>query len=179
MAFLKGALRQFRLAGALVASSRYAAENVVKRLSRGFSYIVEYGAGDGAITKRILRGLSRDGTLVAVELNEAFLPYLHAVGDSRLKVVHGDVTSIARTLPALNLPRIDGVVSGIPFTFLEPEQREEVVSNTWKHLSCGGRFVLYQTTPLMVPVLKRHFRRVKVYYELRNLPPYFIIVAEK
>ncbi|MBI4090809.1 MAG: methyltransferase type 11, partial [Candidatus Komeilibacteria bacterium] len=46
-------------------------------------------------------------------------------------------------------------------------------------LSAGGTFLVYQYSPLVLPILKKYFKKVKLYYEVRNLFPYFIMVAEK
>ena len=37
----------------------------------------------------------------------------------------------------------------------------------------------YQCTTHLIPVLKRHFRRVETQFELRNLPPHFVFAAYK
>lgn len=176
--FIKTVLKDHRV-GALTASSKYTIRTMLKRVKGTHRYIVEYGAGNGVITKKMLDLLPKDGMLVAIETNAELLKELRAIADPRLKVIHGDVAKHAKDLLALGVPSVDLVVSGIPFSFFKPDVRTQIVAHTYRQLSPGGTFLVYQFSPLVLPILKKYFRKVKLYYEVRNLFPYFIMVAEK
>lgn len=176
--FLKTATRDFRV-GALAVSSKYAIRRILLELPLDSRYVIEYGAGDGVITKEILRRLPQDGKLVAIELNPDFIHDLKKIGDPRLSVVCGDIVGLSTDLPSLGLPRIDAVVSGIPFTFLSPRQRRDIVFHTHAALAPEGVFIIYQFSLLLMPILRRHFREVRVSFEIRNFPPYFIMRAQR
>jgi len=176
--FLKTALRDYRV-GAVLPSTRHAMRGVLAELPRECRYVVEYGPGDGVSTRAILASLPQDGLLAAVERNPDFLPGLRAIADARLRLVLGDVRAISTQLHLLGLPRIDTVVSSIPFSFLSHEERDAIVRRTEEALATGGRFIVYQYSPLMLRYLRKRFTRVRVRLEVRNLPPYFIMVAEK
>jgi len=177
--FFKTALDDYKV-GAFVPSSKYIIKRILKLLPRDAQYIVEYGAGDGVITKELLRYLPANGKLVAVELNADFVASLRAIQDDRLVVIHNDIVSVSRNFSQLNMPRIDAVISGIPFTFFKSEERQHIVESTYRILGSNGVFLVYQVSPLMLPYLKRVFQNdVGVDIELRNFPPYFIMKAWK
>ena len=178
--FLNTALHDYKV-GAITPSSRFVVKQIIKKLPRhSCAYIIEYGAGDGIITKALLEHLPRDGKLIAIEMNPHFIALLKKIRDSRLEVIHGDVLHLCKNLSDLKLPRIDAVISGIPFSFFNSDERHLIAKQTYQKLSEHGRFILYQFSPLMYPYLNKYFKKkISISLELRNIPPYLIIVAEK
>lgn len=178
--FLKTALMDYKV-GALTPSSNFVVKQILKKLPHhSRACIVEYGAGDGVITKALLEHMPPDGKLVAIEMNPHFIALLKNIHDPRLQIVHGDVLKISKNLASLKLPRIDAVISGIPFSFFNSHERHLITKNTYNKLSEHGRFILYQVSPLMFTYLKKYFKKkIDLSLEVRNFPPYFIMVAEK
>lgn len=176
--FLKTALKDFKV-GAVTASSKYAIRRIVKEIPPECRSIVEYGAGDGVITKKILEKLPANGKIIAVELNQGFVSRLKEVKDSRLEVVAEDVAVFSQNLADSNSPRIETIISGIPFTFFKPHVRRQIIRATYDLLAPGGIFIVYQYSTLMLPELKKYFPEIKIMFEPRNLPPYFIMKARK
>lgn len=178
--FLKKAAKDYRI-GALTASSRYAVAAVTRAIRPEFRNIVEYGPGDGVITKEMLKRLPPDGKLVAIETNKEFCKHLKEdIDDPRFTLVEGSVLDLSpHLLEKTGLSRIDAIISGIPFSFFKPKDRESIVEKTAAAISPGGAFIVYQYSLLMAKLLKRHFRSFSYELELRNLPPYFIMRAEK
>ncbi len=178
--FLKTALNDYKV-GALTPSSSFVVKQILKKLPHhSRACIIEYGAGDGVITKALLEHVPHGGKLIAIETNPRFIATLKKIQDPRLEIVHGDVLKICKKLSALKLPRIDAVISGIPFSFFNSSERREIVKHTFKGLSEHGRFILYQISPLMFPYLKKYFKKkIDLSIEIRNFPPYFIMTAEK
>lgn len=176
--FLKTAIGDYRV-GALSVSSKYVAQHLLARMPRNCRYLVEYGAGDGVITRELLKILPKDGQLIAIETNPEFLKDLSRIRDKRLKVVKGDVVRESQHLNALGVPRIDAVVSGIPFSFLKPAVRRGIVENTYRALAPGGMFLVYQYSLWVLPLLKERFYRVELSFEPRNFLPYFVFQAVK
>ena len=178
LSFIKVAIKDYKV-GAIATSSRYTVQQIVRELDSKHKYIVEYGAGDGVITKEILKTLPANGKLVAVEMNQDLLRELRTIKDHRLIVAEGDVIKLSHDFSQFNLPRIDVIISGIPFTFLEPKKRKILITNTHSAIAKGGVFIVYQVSPLIFPLLKKYFANVRLRFEPRNLPPYFIMLAEK
>ena len=63
--FIKTAIKDFKV-GALTPSSKYVVKKIIKEIKPEYKYIVEYGPGDGVITKEILKILPQDGRLVVI-----------------------------------------------------------------------------------------------------------------
>lgn len=176
--FLKAALKDYRV-GAPTVSSSYTIKKVLKAIRPDYKYIVEYGAGDGAVTKEILRRLPPDGRLVVIELNPDFIEELNQITDERLKIIHGDIVLISKNLKKLDLPRIDMIISNVPFSFLKTKEKELVVCRASRVLSPKGLFLVYQYSPILMPLLKKYFSCVRLNFEPRNFPPYFFMAARK
>lgn len=177
--FIKIAIKDYKTVGAVTVTSKYAIRRIIKQLKPEYKYIVEYGAGNGVITRELLKVIPPDGKVVALELNNSLFRKLSEIKDDRLIFLHKNVINVSRDFSFLGLPRIDAVISGIPFSFLKRTERLEIFKNTHDSLADGGRFVVYQTSLLVLPILKKNFRKVRYRLELRNIPPYFIMTGEK
>lgn len=161
-------------------SSKYLVGRVVRAVEQGRPrVVVEFGAAEGVMTKKILKGLPQDGLLAAIERNEGFYRELAGLRDARLRTACGDVREMKKILAELGIGRADCFVSGIPFSFLSPAERSALVHEVYSHLPRGGRFVAYQCTTHLIPLLRKQFRQVKVELELRNMPPHFVFTAIK
>ncbi|TBR20322.1 methyltransferase domain-containing protein [bacterium] len=179
MSYLAALLHEPAVAS-LTPSSRYLAERVVEAAApRGAGLVVELGPGEGVITRRLLRALPPAGRLLSVELSADFMPALRRIRDPRLNAVHGDALDLLGHMARARLPRADAVVSGIPMSLLTPAGRRRVLGVVRRALKPGGRFVLYQLTPQLIPLLERGFRGVEVRFEWRNLPPLFVLSCRR
>ncbi len=176
--FLKTALRDYKV-GAFLPSSRHSLNRVLEELGSECAYVVEYGPGDGVSTRAILERVLPAGRMIVIESNPDFLPELKSIHDPRLGIISGDVRVLCEELGNLGLPRIDAVISSIPFSFFPARACASIVRRTFDALAPGGRFIVYQYSPLMVRYLKQYFPVVRIRFEPRNIPPYFIMTGEK
>ncbi|MEE8425454.1 MAG: rRNA adenine N-6-methyltransferase family protein [Elusimicrobiota bacterium] len=161
-------------------SSKFVVNRVIKAMNLSKAkVVVEYGPAEGVITRKILQQVPRDAVVVAIETNENFVRTLKAIPDSRLKVVHGDVQDVDKILKRLGLKKMDAATSGIPFSYFNPRERHLLLEKTMKALSPKGRFVPYQFTTHLIPLLKCYFRDVDIQFEVRNLPPFFVFTCFK
>ena len=165
--------------GAITQSTRYVVRAVTAAVGEAYRYIVEYGAGDGILCRGLLQRLPADARVAGVEQNEHMFEELKCIGDPRFHAIKGDVFAMSREPRSFGLPRIDAVVTSIPLSLYAPKEREALVRQTHALLEPGGSMVVYQYTPLVLPLLKRYFQRVKMTFEPRNIFPYFIMRAEK
>jgi len=177
VSFLSVALRDIRV-GAVMPSSAYAVRAILSRLPERLDRVVEYGPGDGVVTRVLLDRLSDDGRYLAIETNDRFFADMSAFDDPRLETVHGSASSADRFAAERGLGGFDLVISGIPFSLVSKEVRREMVGMTYRLLRPGGVFLVYQTSPLMLPYLRSMFT-VSTAIEPRNIPPYFIMHAKK
>lgn len=163
-------------------STKFLVNKVLKRMDlRTARTVIEYGPAEGVMTKPILSRLPADGCVIAVELNPGFVTTLRSQlsSDPRVTIVEGSVTEIDKIVVPLAVPPADVIISGIPFSFLSPLQRHELLHKTVDLLRPGGRFIAYQITTHLVPLMKYHFQDVDVDFEVRNLPPHFVFTGTK
>lgn len=176
-AFLKTALRD-KDVGAISISSQYVIDRVLRYVPTTARTVLEYGPGEGVLTKALLHRLPATGTLIAIETNQDFVAKLTAINDPRLIVLEGkaqdEVVTVAATTPA----PIDVAVASIPFSFLSPSERRDVVDATRALLAPDGVLIIFhQYTPLMYGILKEYFADVSVSFVARNMLPCFVMCA--
>ncbi|MBI5597847.1 MAG: methyltransferase domain-containing protein [Elusimicrobia bacterium] len=161
-------------------SSKFLVARVLKAMDLDeASTVVEFGPAEGVMTRRILHSMPEDGTLLSIELNPHFVKAVRRIRDPRLRVVQGDVQEVEKHMAKLGIGKADVVVSGIPFSFFDLEGRHRLLDKIHSALKPNGRFVAYQVTTHLIPILKEHFKNVSHRLELRNLPPHFVFIAKK
>ncbi|HSI67954.1 MAG TPA: methyltransferase domain-containing protein [Planococcus sp. (in: firmicutes)] len=146
--------------------------------------LVEYGPATGVFTEYILKRMTPDSMLIAIELNANFVQYLHDnFNDERLKVHHDNAGNIRDVMAEHGVESADYVLSGIPFTLLSVEDRRDVIRKTSEALKEGGKFLPYQTffqkDEHLKIYLKEHFHDVQDKYLFRNIPPMRVYDATK
>jgi|GEM_PF-795234 len=179
-----GYLRAFlddRNIAAVTPSSKFLVGRVIKAMDLpSAKVIVEYGAAQGVMTRLILQKMRPDARLIAIEFNKKLYDELiERVSDPRLIAVHGDVREIDKILIGQGVAAADVIISGVPFAFFSGRARHELLSKTSELLRPGGRFVPYQVTTHLIPMLKDYFSDVDTQFEVRNIPPHFVFTAIK
>lgn len=145
--------------------------------------IAEYGPGEGCHTREMLKRAHADSQFLLFELDAEFCRSLEKqfADDPRVSVINADCATLPAELAARGLEHCDYILSGIPFSILEPEKKREILRNTYKALRPGGEFIIYQVTN----ELRKHatgdglFPRATSEYFLQNVPPMFITVFHK
>lgn len=170
-----------RSIGSVTPSSRFLVERMVKSASlAGAKTVVEYGPADGVITRDLLKKMSPDARLFAVEFNEKMhAALIEKVKDPRLTAIRGDVRRIDELLAAQGLSAVDRIVSCVPFALFTGRERHEILTKTTNLLAPGGRFVAFGYTTHLIPMLKDYFSDVDIQFEVRNIPPSFVFTALK
>jgi phospholipid N-methyltransferase len=177
--FLHTAVRDPKV-GAIAMSSSYLITKVAKLLPKELSSVVELGPGSGAMTRALLRRLSSDGILVTIEANPVFANSIRKLDDARIQVVEGmaqdsfaDAIAFLKTSPEL-------IVASIPFTLISPRERMRLLERIYDSLAPGGVFIIFhQYSFMMFGAMKRVFRSAELSFEILNIPPCFIMRAEK
>src|SRR5256885_329748 len=118
--FATVAVRDYNNVGALTVSTKYVVRAVARHIEPEHRHVVEYGAGDGILAKALLKKMPDAGRIAAVELNDHLFAELCRIRDPRFHAIKGDAFALSRRPEAFRLPRIDAVVSSIPFTFVDP-----------------------------------------------------------
>jgi len=133
--------------GYLVPSSPFLTRQTARRMD--FSkprVVVELGPGEGCHTRQIARRMDPGSKLILIELDGHFAEHLEKqfAGDGRVRVVHGDALHLPETLESLGCSDPDYIVSGIPFTIMERQLREQLLSSIARAMSPDSVFITYQ-----------------------------------
>jgi phospholipid N-methyltransferase len=175
LAYLKEFIRDKNVAS-LFPTSSFAVKRAFKTLDFSkLKVVVEYGPGEGAFTRRLLKRLAPDSHLIVIETNPRFVRELRRIPDSRLTVLHDSAENILDIIKDMGFTHVDCVLSGIPFTFLKRNQRIHIVQKTREALRPEGMFLVYQNSFYAVKYLEKEFTTIQKDFEPRNLPPLFIM----
>ncbi len=171
--FGRNFIKHPRMLGSLIPSSRFLVNRLLDQVewSRAGT-IVEYGPGVGTFTGEILRRLGPEGSLVAIDTNRDFARYLtRTLRDDRLHVIEGSAADAQESLHQRGLGRADYVISGIPYSTMDPGLRARILRSTHDLLQPDGAFLVYQFTRAVLPHLHQVFPHVQQEFEPRNIMP--------
>lgn len=178
--FFKRALANPIRVGYLVPSSGFLTRLTAKRID--FSkprVVVELGPGEGCHTRQIIRRMNADSKLILIELDEPFAAHLKMqfAGDPRITVVHADALQLLPTLERLGITNPDYIVSGIPFTIMGRELREQLLSNISLAMGPESIFITYQVSHLIAE--HELFDLARSRQCLLNVPPIKVMELRK
>jgi phospholipid N-methyltransferase len=162
-------------------SSKGLVRRVLDKMDFGKARVfVEFGAGEGCYTRELAKRLAPDAKLLAFELDDHLAEHLREQfrDDDRVLIYNQDAASFRDELHKLGFSEADYVVSGIPFSYLEPKKKKEILRAVHEGLTPDGQFLVYQVTP----ELKAHtkmFAAHEVEYFLASIPPMFIVACHK
>jgi len=171
--FARNFFRFPAMLGSVVPSSRFLVNDVLSAVDwEQARVIVEFGPGVGTMTREILRRMRRDATLVAIELNPAFVDFLdQEIDDPRLRVVNASAGEVRAVLDSLGAGRADCIISGIPYTNMPEATRQEILKESRQALSPEGALLVYQFTRTVLPYLESSFGSVRQRFQLLNIFP--------
>lgn len=178
--FLKRFLKRPFQVASIIPSSRALIRRVANHMD--FSkprVIAEFGPGEGCHTREIVRRMAPGSDLLLFELDPELADHLSVQFRNQLNVtvLNADAAALRQELQRLGHENCDYVVSGIPFSILQPAKKRELLLNTHAALSPAAHaaFIIYQVTnELRDRGHCRHFARAESEYCLQNLPPMFV-----
>lgn len=141
--------------------------------------IIEFGAGTGVFTFELLNRMTSRSRLIAFETNEELARHIAANQDPRLTVVNESAENISNVLESLGLESAQYIISGIPFSFITPSSREQIIIDSYRTLDENGVLLVYQATYMMKTTMEKVFGNCETDKALLNLPPLFIMKSVK
>jgi len=173
--FLLAWLRNPIKVGIMVPSSRALGKAMASNID--FSrdgYVVELGAGTGAVTEELLHAGLKQDHLVILELDQKLCQWLQRKYP-KATVIRGNAANISSLLEERNIHDVRAVVSSLPLLNMPHELRERILEESFAVLSDNGSFIQY-TYGLKSPVAKNYIRRMGWKAEptkrvWRNFPP--------
>ena len=136
----------------------------------GLEYVVELGPGTGCFTQELYAHVPRGCKVLVIELNPDYIPHLRAVYGDRFEVVHGSAANLDAFIAERGWPRLDLIVSGLPFT-LPSEAMQPLMASLVKHTQRGTVYRWFTYFPKMMERRYGALAYRKVRSVVRNLPP--------
>lgn len=150
--------------GAVLPSSPLLAKAMADRINfNKAKTIVELGPGTGSITKELLKRMTKDAKLIAIEINKDFCVELKKISDPRLDILEGDAKHLSRIIK-----KADVIVSGLPLVSFKEEDHHAVLNEIKK---VAKQYVQFHYSPLGESKMKEHFGKFERKIVLGNVPP--------
>lgn len=187
--FFLESLRSLPVTASLCPSSRFLASALMRAIDFATAtVVVELGSGTGAVTSELLRRLSPQAKLYALDVNPIFVSHLRRrIRDPRLIPIHGGAEHLSSILKQRGVRRADAIVSSLGLTSMAKAQRATIVGQAARYLSKGGVLTQFQYvhasaapdwfSAIGLPsfsaedFLRQHFSHVSSETVLRNIPP--------
>ena len=142
-------------------------------------YVVELGPGTGVATQLIRERLRPNTNFFAVERNHRFVE-LTKKRCIDVDVVEGCATQLASYCSERGFPRVDAIVSGLPWASFKSSLQRDILDAMFSMLPPGGKFATFAYLQgLGLPAGKRFSKLLKQNFSQvgksrpiwRNLPP--------
>ncbi|MEN2282005.1 methyltransferase domain-containing protein [Algoriphagus sp. SE2] len=138
--------------------------------------IVEMGGGDGSITQGIVDRLAPDAELLVFEISTSFCEAMEKqFPQENVKIINDSAENIHLYLEG---KKVDYIFSSLPFSFISPEIRDEILRQSSSALNSSGYFIQICYSYLLKNLFKKHFKSVSSSFTLKNLPPAFVMVCK-
>ena len=179
--FLKESLKSLKTSGTIIPSSRYLVSKLLKGVDfKSAKLVVEFGPGNGKITKDLLKKLHPEATLIVFEINDSFYQTLLNIKDKRLIVVKKSAASVIEVINEQGFKQIDYIISSLPLTNIPKSITVTILENAFKALKSKGYFMQYQYSLTYYAALKDTFNQnVSLGFEALNIPPAFVYTCQK
>lgn len=188
VAFLAAVARSPATIGAVAPSSSALAARLAAVVPRaGEPVVVELGPGTGSVTTAIECRLGGRGRHVAVEIDAVLAEYLRAE-HPEVEVLVGDAVELERLFAGHHIPAVDAVISGLPWSLIDPDAQRAIVHATARCLAPGGRFTTFAYVHALSMARARQFRMLldEIFDEVLttrtvwwNLPPAVTYVCRR
>jgi phospholipid N-methyltransferase len=177
-AFLNKFIMNPRKIGSITPSSAFLTQKMLAKLPWDcMETIVELGAGTGVFTNFIERNKKESCQVLVIEQDFKMREMLRS--DYPLFYFGNKAEKLDWFLQSYDLPKVDCIVSGLPFAVFSEALRNEVMLAVSQSLQPGGIFVAFQYSLQMRKILKKYFREVKIGFVPINLPPAFVYYCKK
>ena len=178
--FFRTSIKHLKTVGTITRSSKFLCKDMIKHVdfSKARS-IVELGAGDGVITKHILKAMHPDAKLLTFEILPKMFDQLNAIGDDRMYAIQDSAEKIGEYLEKHDMGEADFIISAIPFVAFPEELTYKILNECKTHLKKDGKYIQVHYSLLTKKIYQEIFGNVDVSFTPLNVPPAFVLVSEK
>lgn len=158
--------------GSIIPSSRFLEQRILGAAGIASARtIVELGAGTGGTTRAILRAMPQHARLLSIEINPHFHALVSTIEDDRLIAHLGNAKALKDILSLYGLDAPEAVISGIPFSTMNPDEGSQIIEAISTLLAPNGRFVAYQVSNRVASLCRPFLGPEQSMVELLNIPP--------
>jgi len=178
LSFLLQYLFKPRTVGAVLPSSKYLAQKMVAGIDfEHAKCIIEYGAGTGAFTEKILQKRNAATTVIVFEMNSTFCQTLQEKygSEPNVHIVNDSAQNVGAKLQEYGFEYADYIISGLPFASLPQDVSVAILAETKKYLKPTGAFITFQYTLLKMDFIGQFFDKIEIERELKNVPPAYVL----
>ena len=159
--------------GSITPSSSYLTKRMLENLPwDSLETIVELGAGTGVFTDYVASNKCEFCKMLIIEQDCKMREALQVrYPEFKYGTEAGNLT---RLLNEYDLPKVDCIISGLPFALFPVELQEQIMLEVLAALKPDGIFIAYQYSLQMWLTLEYYFGEVAISFEPLNLPPAFV-----
>ena len=178
--FLKTSIKNLKTVGAVTRSSKFLCKKSISFIDfKEAKLIVELGAGDGVVTKHILKNMRSDAKLLAFEIIPNMAKLLREINDDRLIVIEDSAEHLAKDLAEHNTDKVKYISSAIPFVMLPEEEALKIIQACHDNMEEGGVYMQIHYSLMAKRLYQKIFGNVDVNFVPLNVPPAWVLVSKK
>lgn len=136
--------------------------------------VVELGAGDGVITRHLLKKVTPNSKIISIELNEKLFAELSKIDDPRLLAYNDTIENLDKILADLKIEKIDYMVSAIPFMIMDNNVVNTFLNKYKKYIKSKGSFTQVHYA-YKRKFYEKIFGNAKVHFVAANVPPAIVV----
>lgn len=185
--FIWQSVKNMKEIGTIFPTSEYTARRIAETLPPGGpgDVYVEFGGGEGAVTRAVLDTLRPDQHIYTFEINQVFCEGLAEIQDQRLQVINDSALEIASFSFA---KKPISILSVLPLANMHQQVKRDLLGKTANALQENGQFLQLQYMNPLRPFsfMPKDFYLVGEYFDnmqkkasLRNLPPAYVYWGRK
>lgn len=181
MLFFKRWLKHPLQMGTLAPITPRLAKLAASLISDPSDFIVEIGAGTGRLTRALLAGGVQPRNLALVELDPEFCVFLKETlkdapecRTSMPYIIEGDAAKLSEIIPESFRGKVSTIVSAIPFMYIPPSVREQIVESSFDVLKPEGSILHVTYNPKSPLAFKKDIKQERVGKLWFNFPPGFV-----
>lgn len=149
--------------------------------------MVELGAGTGVVTTQLRSRINADSRLLVVERDQTLADRLTELCPDA-QVFHDDARNLPAILTAADIPAVDAIVCGLPWSLFTKVERAELLTAIRESLRPGGVFTTFAYAhTVVVPNARRFHVELEENFDevlptrviVRNFPPAFTYVCRR
>lgn len=178
--FLKTGIKNLKTVGAVTRSSKFLCKKSISFIDFSEAdLIVELGAGDGVVTKHLLKNMKPDAKLLAFEIMPDMAKLLRKIKDKRLVVIEDSAINLPKYLAEHNTEKVKYISSAIPFVMLPEEEALAMIQTCHDSMVQGGVFMQIHYSLIAKKLYQQVFGNVDVNFVPLNVPPAWVLVSKK